>query len=227
MSEFECPGCGTGLPLGVDYCTGCGAPIAWSYCGACLAANAPGAGACIACGRSLGPLAPTAMPDRIPCPKCDGPMRRRELQTYQIHQCERCRGAFVDHHTLELLQQGDAPVAGADAPARLEKPQRPTTPVVYIRCPGCAEVMNRVQFGRQSGIVVDVCREHGTFFDHVELERARDWVAARGGVQEDPAASRRKKSTRKSSRPAVAPVTADAAMLAVARAIAHWLRGAR
>lgn len=161
-------------------------------------------------------------------------MDRRQLGAYQVHECERCHGAFIDHRTLELLQEGDAPAPGTGAPPRIGKPQRPTTPVVYIRCPGCAEVMNRVQFGRQSGIVVDVCRQHGTYFDPQELERAREWVSAAGllprstpDARLESARAKRRRPVRKSSRPAVPTdsiVTADVAMLAVARAIAHWLR---
>ncbi len=132
MTEFECPGCRTALPLGVDTCTGCGAPIAWSYCGACLAANAPGAATCITCGRSLGPIAPRAMPDHFPCPRCEGPMDRRQLGAYQVHECARCRGAFIDQKTLELLQEGDAPSPGTGAPPESVPPSDPSAPTVLV-----------------------------------------------------------------------------------------------
>ena len=38
--------------------------------------------------------------------------------------------------------------------------------VQYRRCPHCREFMNRVNFGRYSGVIVDVCREHGTLMAH-------------------------------------------------------------
>src|SRR5262249_42442162 len=44
--------------------------------------------------------------------------------------------------------------------------------VRYLRCPICDEAMNRAIFGRKSGIVIDVCAKHGTWFDHGEVARA-------------------------------------------------------
>ncbi len=44
--------------------------------------------------------------------------------------------------------------------------------------------MTRTNFGGQSGIVVDVCREHGTWFDRGELDSALEFVRA-GGLEGD------------------------------------------
>jgi len=41
--------------------------------------------------------------------------------------------------------------------------------VSYRRCVECGTMMNRVNFGKMSGTVVDVCRGHGTFLDAGEL----------------------------------------------------------
>ena len=43
--------------------------------------------------------------------------------------------------------------------------------------------MNRVNFGRRSGIIVDVCKPHGTWFDADELPRVVDYVM-KGGLEE-------------------------------------------
>ncbi len=50
----------------------------------------------------------------------------------------------------------------------------------YRRCPHCARTMNRVNYGRSSGIVVDVCKEHGVWFDEEELEAALAWIRSGG-----------------------------------------------
>ena len=42
--------------------------------------------------------------------------------------------------------------------------------------------MNRVNFGRRSGVVVDVCKPHGTWFDAGELTQAIEWVSS-GGLE--------------------------------------------
>jgi Zn-finger nucleic acid-binding protein len=64
--------------------------------------------------------------------------------------------------------------------------------VRYLKCPLCDELMNRVNFGRRSGVIVDVCTAHGTWFDAGELTRAIAFVA-RGGLEE----SRRRESEEK------------------------------
>jgi len=40
--------------------------------------------------------------------------------------------------------------------------------------------MNRQNFMKRSGVIVDVCLHHGTWFDDDEARRAGEWVAAGG-----------------------------------------------
>lgn len=44
--------------------------------------------------------------------------------------------------------------------------------------------MTRMNFGRRSGIIVDTCREHGTWFDGGEREAVMEFVRA-GGIEAD------------------------------------------
>src|SRR5260370_1788 len=46
-------------------------------------------------------------------------------------------------------------------------------------CPQCGSVMNRINFARCSGVIVDVCKGHGTWFDHDELREILEFI--RGG----------------------------------------------
>ncbi len=54
------------------------------------------------------------------------------------------------------------------------------TRVVYLPCPRCGGTMNRGVFGRKSGVIVDTCRQHGTWFDAQELEACEAYVEAGG-----------------------------------------------
>jgi Zn-finger nucleic acid-binding protein len=49
-----------------------------------------------------------------------------------------------------------------------------------VMCPTCGTSMNRKLFASGSGVVVDVCRSHGTFFDAGELPAIIDFVMAGG-----------------------------------------------
>lgn len=53
-------------------------------------------------------------------------------------------------------------------------------PVCYVPCPLCHSTMNRVNFGKLSGVIVDICRKHGTWFDGGELTRVVAFVAGGG-----------------------------------------------
>ncbi len=53
---------------------------------------------------------------------------------------------------------------------------------MYVPCPDCSAMMNRINFGRRSGIIVDVCKDHGTWFDRDELPRAVRFVLD-GGLE--------------------------------------------
>ena len=42
--------------------------------------------------------------------------------------------------------------------------------------PICAKLMNRMNFGKRSGVVLDSCAKHGTWFDADELRRVVEFV---------------------------------------------------
>jgi Zn-finger nucleic acid-binding protein len=52
--------------------------------------------------------------------------------------------------------------------------------VRYVACPDCGKIMNRVNFARHSGVVVDVCKAHGTWFDKDELRQILEFIQAGG-----------------------------------------------
>ena len=49
-------------------------------------------------------------------------------------------------------------------------------------CLRCGKMMNRVNFGRLSGAVVDVCRGHGTYLDAGELHQIVEFIRG-GGIE--------------------------------------------
>jgi len=51
--------------------------------------------------------------------------------------------------------------------------------IQYAPCPQCGQLMNRINFARCSGVIVDVCKGHGTWFDVQELSAIVQFI--RGG----------------------------------------------
>jgi Zn-finger nucleic acid-binding protein len=113
------------------------------------------------------------------------------LGTTAIRECERCLGLWVDVPAFEKIcadREQQAAVLGAASPAP-NKPVEDTDKVRYVPCPECKQLMNRINFARCSGVVVDVCRGHGTWFDRDELSRIVEFIRG-GGL--DAARSREK-----------------------------------
>jgi Zn-finger nucleic acid-binding protein len=103
-----------------------------------------------------------------------------------LDQCTRCSGLFLDRPSFETLI-GD-PDQQAIVHAALSQTTEPADPVrshtlssvKYVPCPECSELMSRRNFGKISGVIVDVCGPHGTWFDDEELNRVVKFVQGGG-----------------------------------------------
>lgn len=65
---------------------------------------------------------------------------------------------------------------------RIYRPLGRTEKVKYFKCPCCDKLMWRKNYMTYSGIIVDKCQDHGTFFDKGELEKAVEFIK-KGGVE--------------------------------------------
>jgi len=104
-----------------------------------------------------------------PCPSCKKPMREVQVGQIEMIECGKCGGVWVDAATFEHV------CADAEAQAAVlhqwpdTAQRRVETAVRYRPCVSCGAMMNRINFGKLSGTVVDVCKGHGTFLDAGEL----------------------------------------------------------
>lgn len=118
------------------------------------------------------------------CPRCQIDMKSILVGATAVRECERCFGLWLSAATFEKLcadreQQSivlgsasQAPSSGSPAAGK----------VSYVPCPECSQLMNRINFARCSGVVVDVCKGHGTWFDRDELSRIVQFIQ-RGGFE--------------------------------------------
>ncbi|HSQ61805.1 MAG TPA: zinc ribbon domain-containing protein [Polyangiaceae bacterium] len=195
----RCTSCGAELAADARLCAQCGAERPAVRCGACMTLNPvgtivasateQGTAACASCGAALG-LEPEPVPTQLLCPRGCGPLSAlapAEDDAAGLAECERCGGLFVANATLARLvadhRPKPEPDGGAHAGPRIQRPQLPhEAEVKYIPCPSCNVRMNRTVFGKSSGIVVDVCKAHGTWFDARELTASLAFVE-RGGIE--------------------------------------------
>jgi Zn-finger nucleic acid-binding protein len=96
-------------------------------------------------------------------------MARIVIGQLALIECMSCDGVWVDAAEFERIC-ADSEAQGAVLHRWKDAAPRSSTPRVRYRpCLRCGKMMNRVNFGRMSGTVLDVCRGHGTFLDAGEL----------------------------------------------------------
>ncbi len=123
------------------------------------------------------------------CPRCRIAMKTIDLKLngkFYIERCDQCMGLFFDPGELEVLLK--ASVKNVFHINRQKLDQINTTMakqdkrVSYVKCPECDKVMNRVNFGSRSGVIVDRCSEHGVWLNGGELRHLFEWMKAGGEI---------------------------------------------
>ncbi len=177
---LRCPGCGGWLDQGARRCGYCTIELAAVRCWRCFELAFAGSASCAACGAKLGLEGHLGATERR-CPACEGePLHRVAVGDHRIEECLGCGGVLVDPDTLESLTRVTELEAGARV-VRDEPVELTPTVVRYRGCPACGALMNRQNFGQRSGVIVDVCKLHGVWFDAEELTCVLAFVA-RGGL---------------------------------------------
>jgi Zn-finger nucleic acid-binding protein len=169
------------------------------------------------------------MQSTFDCPRCRIALSIGRTGDFEAHGCGRCGGVWLDNGALGLLSGAKA---DSDASHRALKLARflssgavtsADTEPDDLPCPNCREAMLRTRM-HDAWIDVDLCPEHGTWFDRGEVDSfarslsqgpADDW---RRGPP-DAAAARAMPSS-------VAPASQKAAQSAGkgARGVAQMLR---
>lgn len=193
----RCSSCGAPREEGSSACGYCGADFTArerdqnTLCPVCFARVSNASRFCSACGAAVAPeeaAESAATTDRV-CPACGGEnlLRSRALGGSGLTslECERCAGLWLGEDVFKTLSERarteedpdpDSSRIRADAPGHAT----PAAPGAYRRCPVCRTMMNRRNFGRRSGILVDQCRDHGIWFDETELQEILRWIRSGG-----------------------------------------------
>ena len=121
------------------------------------------------------------------CPRCQAPMGNVIVGTTKLDECGACKGVWTNIETLNAIRANSQKLAEVDAATSSEMKPVQFMPeledIRYLPCPVCKKLMNRVNFGRISGVIVDVCKGHGTWFDPGELQHIVEFIRS-GGVDE-------------------------------------------
>jgi len=178
-AALTCPQCGAAAAADAIACSFCHARLATMACPSCFGMVFIGSKHCAHCGAPIAAVETRA--GARACPRGCGTLRRLSLGGVELEECERCSGAWLAPKVFQRLcaeEERRVVFLGAEFQARHAE-RTPVPTIRYLPCPDCGVLMNRVNFGKRSGVVLDSCARHGTWFDADELRRVVEFV--RGG----------------------------------------------
>lgn len=185
---LTCPHCGAGVAPTAKACDHCASQLLLKACPRCLSRVFHGHKHCPECGTELGIAAVGDVSERK-CPRCPTvAMHGRRVGDLVIDECPDCHGIFLDHVAVERVVT-DRQQSRAEAILGALPVQATTSPLpaagqkMYVKCPICTTIMNRRLFSAGSGVIIDVCRADGAFFDAGELPRVIEFVM-KGGLEQ-------------------------------------------
>ena len=177
---LNCPNCGAAVSSDSPRCIYCESKLATVSCPWCFAMMFIGSKHCQHCGASAS-QARDAQLSVLRCPRCKVDMSSVTIGSQAMRECERCAGLWVEVAALEKIcadREQQAAVLGGASPVPAHSLQAERK-IQYAPCPQCGQLMNRINFARCSGVIVDICKGHGTWFDRDELSAIVQFI--RGG----------------------------------------------
>src|SRR3979409_1362905 len=182
---LNCPNCGAAISSDSPQCQYCESKLATIACPSCFAMMFIGSKHCPHCGAAA--AQPTvAELSVLKCPRCKTDMSSITLGTMAMRECEKCVGLWVEVAAFEKIcadREEQSAVLGTASPAPSHQaPSSDTEEIRYVPCPQCGQLMNRINFARCSGVIVDICKGHGTWFDLDELSGIVQFIR-RGGLE--------------------------------------------
>lgn len=162
---LKCPHCGAPLPPeSSDEAVVC------AFCGVASAPSAEQAAIYATVTRVAAPAIATEVVSAAAgtCPRCGLPLFEGQANGVAMLGCGRCGGVWLDNESAQrAVAAFDAAVVALADQASSRAAVTPETSAL-VSCPVCQKLMPRTR-APKSGIQIDVCTEHGTWFDRYEL----------------------------------------------------------
>ncbi|MFT5444746.1 MAG: Zn-finger nucleic acid-binding protein [Myxococcota bacterium] len=208
---YRCGSCSAQVESNETSCKYCGSQIACDesqlslICPECFGRNADDARFCAACGVTFSPESICVDGVELPCPCCGCLMAVRGLIGITLNECGQCNGLWVPGNKFDALvssaidarnKQRDAVGLGGEPRVKGANPF--SWKVEYRKCPECEAFMLRQNFRKTSGVIIDSCREHGSWLDADELEQIAGFIMSGGRPAADEFLASQKENDKKS-----------------------------
>ena len=203
---LHCHSCGAAVGDHDLRCPYCNSQLATVACPRCMGLVPLDAHNCPHCGAEIQRAAEAT--SELACPGCKAPLFHASVGEAHLDQCHGCGGVWVAQTEFEKMAAdrdergevlGTLPGAGPHGTVKLEE-------VHYRPCPLCKKFMNRTNYGHTSGVILDVCKDHGLWFDRDKLRSVLEFVQA-GGLEKNRARELQElEETRRQPMPANVPM---------------------
>src|SRR4051812_39882412 len=179
IQALNCPNCGAGVASDKTQCQFCKTRLKTVACSFCLGLMFEGSAFCSLCG---GKTAAAVSNDASAgsCPRCKIRLNALQIEDVNLRECASCDGLWADVETFETIC-ADRERQAAVLRFISEKHEIKNLKVNYVPCPDCRQLMNRSNFARSSGVIIDICKNHGVWFDADELPSIIEFIH-KGGL---------------------------------------------
>ena len=113
------------------------------------------------------------------CPKCNCSMEQEIYRGSEIDICPQCNGIWLDREEFDF-HTSERDTFSDDSIPRQYDQQIPDSSGRYLTCVRCNRLMSRRNFRKISGVLIDICGDHGVWLDPGELEQIRCFIANGG-----------------------------------------------
>jgi Zn-finger nucleic acid-binding protein len=184
VAAYNCPNCGAAATPDSPSCRYCGSALAVRICPSCYGAVSIGMRHCPHCGSEVSGSQPEQK-GSFQCPRCERDMLSQKVGKHPLQVCIQCGGLWVNKHAFQDIctreEEQEAVLAFQPEPSEPSPPRTTGSHRAYVPCPECKKLMNHKNFSG-SGVVLDWCRDHGSWFDRQELQRIIAFIK-QGGLR--------------------------------------------
>src|SRR6266404_2193786 len=159
---LNCPNCGAGVAGDSTQCPFCKTRLKTMACPTCFEQMFVGSEFCDHCGAKAVQASAENRDDLGDCPRCRIRLDLLQVGSVALDECQKCGGLWADVDIFQKIcvdREEQSAVLGFVGSR--EQHAEPLSGISYVPCPKCKLLMNRSNFARASGVIIDSCKQHG------------------------------------------------------------------
>jgi Zn-finger nucleic acid-binding protein len=177
--SLQCPNCGANVDQDCVRCDYCQAILTVTACPSCFGPVFKGMNYCPSCGESVERQA-FSNDQPMNCPRCAINLVPVDLAGTRIDECSQCGGIWLGPAAFQRIceerEKQERALAVHTSVSASDRVAMDQSKRFYIPCPVCGELMNQKNYAGFSGVVIDLCKQHGIWFDRLELQRIINFI---------------------------------------------------